>query len=139
MAHLDDFSFLTRGARKFCSLQKERAEKSANFLFLILIFGSKTREIRSKTQEKSLKKQTMAHLDDFSFLTRGARKFCSLQNERAEKSANFLFSIFIFGPKTKEIRSKTLEKGPKKADFGTFSCHLLKIRNLPPPNLLRHG
>ena len=44
--------------------------------------------------------------------------------------------IFIFGPKTKEIRSKTLEKGPKKADFGAFPYHLLKIRNVPPPNLL---
>ena len=77
----------------------------------------------------------MAHLDDFSFKMKGARKFCSLQKERAEKSANFLFLIFKFGSKTKEIWSKTLKKWPKKADFGTSSCHLLKIRNLPPPNL----
>ena len=70
---------------------------------------------------------------------KGARKFCSLQKERAEKSANFLFLIFIFGSKTKEIRPKTLGKWPKKADFGTFPYHMLKIRNLPPPNHFRHG
>ena len=96
-------------------LNKKKEQKNEQiFFFIFLYLDKKIKEIQSKTQEKSLKKQTMAHLDDFSFLTRGARKFYSLQKERAEKSANFLFLIFIFGPKTKEIRSKTLEKKPKK-------------------------
>ena len=52
----------------FVQLQKERAENSANFVFLTFIFGSKIKEIRSKTLEKEvLRKKAMAHLNDFSF------------------------------------------------------------------------
>jgi len=62
----------------------------------------------------------MAHLKDSGFLTGGARKFCPLQNEKAEKCANFLSLVSIFGSKIREIPSKTLEKWPKKADPSSF-------------------
>ena len=52
----------------FVQLQKERAENSANLVFLTFIFGSKIKEIRSKTLEKEvLRKKAMVHLNDFSF------------------------------------------------------------------------
>ena len=52
----------------FAQLQKARAENSANFVFFTFIFGSKIKEIRSKTLEKEvLRKKTMTHLNDFNF------------------------------------------------------------------------
>ena len=52
----------------FAQLQKARAENSANFVFLTSIFGSKIKEIRSKTLEKEvLRKKTMAYLNDLGF------------------------------------------------------------------------
>ena len=52
----------------FAQLQKARAENLANFIFFTFIFGSKIKEVRSKTLEKEvLRKKTMTHLNDFTF------------------------------------------------------------------------